>query len=72
VAPKSLAQLEPVEAWYDASGSIKNYLAINHPALDGSGNPVGNIPTAAARYQFRFCQDAGYDADRKRRELRWQ
>ena len=44
VAPKSLAQLEPVEAWYDASGSIKNYLAINHPALDGSGNPVGNIP----------------------------
>jgi len=43
VAPKSLAQLEPVEAWYDANGSIKNYLAINHPALDGSGNPVGNI-----------------------------
>jgi hypothetical protein len=43
VAPKSLAQLEPVGALYDASGSITGYLAINHPALDGSGNPVGNI-----------------------------
>jgi hypothetical protein len=43
--PKSLAQLEPVEALYDASGAITGYLAIAHPAVDPTtGQPLTPVP----------------------------
>jgi hypothetical protein len=43
--PKTLAQLEPVEATYDGEGTVTGYLAINHP-------PVSNgVPTTAVPLQ---------------------
>jgi len=42
--PKLLQQLEPVEALRDATGMVTGYLAVNHPAVDSTGNPLSPVP----------------------------
>jgi hypothetical protein len=51
-APMLLNQLEPVEALRDATGLVTGYLAVNHPAVDGSGNPVSAVPLQRLNSNF--------------------
>ena len=46
-APKALAQLEPVEATYDANGTITGFLAINHPTVCTTPGGCGAVPIGA-------------------------
>jgi hypothetical protein len=50
-APKSLAQLEPVEALYDSSGAITGYLAVKHPPVT-AGQPATGVQLQRLKTDF--------------------
>lgn len=51
-APMLLKQLQPVEAVYDGTGLITGFLAINHPAVNASNQPVSPVPLQQLNADF--------------------